>query len=240
MATITLPALASGVTFTTNTFDTVPWTPSDTILGSGSETQILGDHSDTILVAPSACPLDLSLIGSSTGLITSAILHYDMSGNWSAGVPGRNYQLSAAAGAVQKTNADTTPWTQAGSFDISGFLAGFDLSDLLSLPASVWVGLTGVGNTIENTVTVSLSIAALSLEIAYVGGTPTVSSVTPALGTLEGNTPVTVTGTNLTGATAVTFGGIAAANIHVENDTTLTCLTPPHAVGLVDVSVTVP
>ncbi len=41
---------------------------------------------------------------------------------------------------------------------------------------------------------------------------PTVTSISPTAGPLAGGTTVTVTGTNLTGATAVDFGSTPATN----------------------------
>ena len=72
------------------------------------------------------------------------------------------------------------------------------------------------------------------------GDAPTVSSCAPAQGTIVGGTAVTITGTNFTGATGVTFGGAAATSVSVVNSTTITCLTPAHAFGPVNVAVTGP
>ncbi len=72
----------------------------------------------------------------------------------------------------------------------------------------------------------------------YVTPPPTVTSISPANGTTLGGTTVTITGTNLTGATAVTFGGTSAASITVVNATTITATTPAHTAGAVDVVVT--
>jgi IPT/TIG domain len=70
---------------------------------------------------------------------------------------------------------------------------------------------------------------------------PTVSAITPSSGTTLGGTSVTIRGTNLTGATAVTIGGGAATSVVVVNDTTITAVTPAHtAAGAVDVVVTTP
>jgi hypothetical protein len=69
---------------------------------------------------------------------------------------------------------------------------------------------------------------------------PTVTSVSPGFGTTLGLTPVTIKGTNLTGATNVTFGGNPATNVIVVDAATITALTPPGAVGLVAVAVTTP
>jgi hypothetical protein len=50
---------------------------------------------------------------------------------------------------------------------------------------------------------------------------------------------VTITGTNFTGATSVTFGG-AAASFTVVNATTITATVPAGAAGSVSVVVTTP
>ncbi len=67
---------------------------------------------------------------------------------------------------------------------------------------------------------------------------PTVTKLGPASGSTVGGTTVTITGTNLTGATAVKFGGIAATAVNVVSSTSLTCTTPAHLGGTVDVTVT--
>lgn len=69
---------------------------------------------------------------------------------------------------------------------------------------------------------------------------PTISSIVPASGTILGGTPVTITGVNFTGATSVTFGGFACGSIVVVNATTITCVTPAHTGGVVDVIVNTP
>jgi hypothetical protein len=67
---------------------------------------------------------------------------------------------------------------------------------------------------------------------------PTVTAVSPNSGSIGGNQSVTITGTNFTGATSVTFGGAAATGITVNSDTQITATTPAHAAGIVDVAVT--
>ncbi len=68
----------------------------------------------------------------------------------------------------------------------------------------------------------------------------TVTAVSPTYGSTSGGTAVTITGTNLTGASAVKFGGVAATNVTVVNSTRITCTSPAHAGGQVDVTVTTP
>ena len=64
---------------------------------------------------------------------------------------------------------------------------------------------------------------------------PAVDTVTPNTGVAAGGTGVTLTGDGLVGSTGVTFGGTAATGFLVNSDTTVTCITPAHAVGAVDV-----
>lgn len=67
---------------------------------------------------------------------------------------------------------------------------------------------------------------------------PTVTHVTPANGSSAGGTMVTITGTGFYGATAVTFGGVAAASFIVINDTTITATTAAGTLGIASVLVT--
>jgi sugar lactone lactonase YvrE len=68
---------------------------------------------------------------------------------------------------------------------------------------------------------------------------PTVTHVEPNLGSPSGGTTVTITGTELTGATAVKFGSTNAASFKVNSDKTITAVSPAGA-GTVDVTVTTP
>ena len=66
---------------------------------------------------------------------------------------------------------------------------------------------------------------------------PTVSAVSPNGGPPAGGTTVTITGTNLTGATGVNFGGHAAAQFIVNSATTISAIAPAGSIGAVDVTV---
>ncbi|WP_165482041.1 IPT/TIG domain-containing protein [Legionella beliardensis] len=72
----------------------------------------------------------------------------------------------------------------------------------------------------------------------YVVPPPTLTSLTPTTGPVAGGQTVTLTGTNLTGTTNVTFGGVPATGISVVNDSTVTVVTPAGLAGPVDVTVT--
>jgi hypothetical protein len=66
---------------------------------------------------------------------------------------------------------------------------------------------------------------------------PAITGVSPTADLIAGGSTVTITGTSLSGATSVTFGGLDAAIIG-NTDTQVFVLTPAHAVGVVDVAVT--
>jgi subtilisin family serine protease len=66
---------------------------------------------------------------------------------------------------------------------------------------------------------------------------PSVTSISPNNGPAAGGTPMTITGNNFTGATAVRFGATAATSFTV-NSATLITATSPAGSGTVDVTVT--
>jgi hypothetical protein len=68
---------------------------------------------------------------------------------------------------------------------------------------------------------------------------PTVTGVSPSYGPTTGSTPVTITGTKFTGATAVDFGSTAGTGLNVISDTEIQ-VTSPAGAGTVDVTVTIP
>lgn len=60
-------------------------------------------------------------------------------------------------------------------------------------------------------------------------GFPIITSVSPRTGPIEGGTEVTIDGVNFQSGASVTFGGIAAASLTVENSTRITAVTPSRA-----------
>jgi len=105
-----------------------------------------------------------------------------------------------------------------------------------ALPTSVLVGFTGgTGGSTDIHAVQNVSITA-----GPPPPVPTVTAVSPASGPSTGGTSVTITGTALTGASAVDFGGMAAASFAVDSDTSITATTAPTATGTVDVTVSTP
>ncbi|MFC8447915.1 IPT/TIG domain-containing protein [Kitasatospora sp. NPDC057223] len=96
--------------------------------------------------------------------------------------------------------------------------------------------------TVDVTVTTpaGTSPASAADQYTYIAQ-PTVTAVSPSSGPTAGGTPVTVHGTGLTGATALTFGpGSPATTVSCTTDTTCTTTSPAHAAGTVDIQVSTP
>lgn len=83
-------------------------------------------------------------------------------------------------------------------------------------------------------------ITNFEFEVEYTQPAPSLDSISPATGSTAGGIRVTLTGNGFTGKTDgdVLFDGLRATVVTVVNDYTLTCNTPAHAAGAVDVVVT--
>ena len=87
-------------------------------------------------------------------------------------------------------------------------------------------------------------ISAASSSVAGLRGavvpTPTITSVNPNTGALAGGTLITITGKNLTSASAVTVGGVTATGVTVLSPTQITAITPAGIAGAKAVAATTP
>jgi alpha-tubulin suppressor-like RCC1 family protein len=79
-----------------------------------------------------------------------------------------------------------------------------------------------------------------AFDLAYSEPLPTVSGVEPSSGSTEGGTEVTITGSNLEGATSVHFGANAATSVTVHSPSSITAVAPAGPAGTVNVTVTTP
>lgn len=118
---------------------------------------------------------------------------------------------------------------QTGQSDSNGItigalsLNGGSIKDAAGNDANT--GLNSVGSTAGVLVQTTVS-------------SPTILSVSPTSGPTSGGTIVTLTGTNLLGATAVKFGTTAATDVTVNSATSITATAPAGSAGTVDVTVT--
>ncbi len=69
---------------------------------------------------------------------------------------------------------------------------------------------------------------------------PTLSSINPSSGSAAGGTACTLTGTNLTGCSAVSFGGTAGTGISVVSATEVRCTSPAKTAGTYSTTATTP
>jgi Protein kinase domain/Bacterial Ig-like domain (group 3)/IPT/TIG domain len=99
--------------------------------------------------------------------------------------------------------------------------------------------ITGTG-IVDITVTTPTGVSRLTAADHYTFGAPrpAVTGVAPDGGSTAGGTTVSITGTGLAGATAVTFGG-RAGKITSDSNTQITVTSPP-GTGAVTVTVTTP
>lgn len=67
---------------------------------------------------------------------------------------------------------------------------------------------------------------------------PVITSIDPEEGPVVGNTFVTITGENFMPGMLIYFDGLLASDITYVSDTTYTCVTPPHEIGQVVVTMT--
>ncbi|MEV4616526.1 IPT/TIG domain-containing protein [Kitasatospora sp. NPDC049258] len=143
----------------------------------------------------------------------------------------------------QGTSAGGTTVTLTGSHFTGATAVKFGTSAATSFTVSADTVITAVSPPGSGTVQVTVTTpggTSNGLTYTYTGPpAPTLGVISPNQGTSAGGTTVTLTGTNLTGATAVKFGATAAPSFTVSADTVITAVSPPGS-GTVQVTVTTP
>jgi hypothetical protein len=104
-----------------------------------------------------------------------------------------------------------------------------------SITATTPAGTAGTASVL---VTTAAGTNVANTLYTYAAPAPTVTGISPNSGTTLGGTSVTITGTNLAGASAVTIGGNACTPLSANSATSATCTTAAHAAGAVSVLVT--
>lgn len=172
-------------------------------------------------------------------------------GGWEAQVSQVSVQIRAvAAGAPALASITPASTPAAGGATIKLFGSGFkgatavtiggvaasnlQVLDDTSMTVTVPAG-TGTGKSVI--VTTSGGSNPANALFSY-GSDIALASLTPVSGSTTGGTVLTLTGTGFTSATGVTVGGVAATDVVVVSDTTITATAPVHAAGLVAVAVT--
>jgi len=134
----------------------------------------------------------------------------------------------------------TSPFVRITGTDSSQFVLGTStISGTLAAGASGTVNVAFDPSTSGAKTAVLELLADIPSGVPLTGtglGPPVINTVSPNTGTPSGGRAVTITGTDLQGAT-VTFGG-SSATVLSTSATSVSVLTPAHASGLVDVVAT--
>ena len=171
--------------------------------------------------------------GADLALILS---HWGQSPPWvaptvSAVSPASGSTLGGTAITITGTNL-----TGASSVTVGGVAA----TSVVVVSSTSITAVTPVGTAGAKTIAVTTAggTASLTNGFTYVVPAPTVSSLSPTSGSTLGGTAITITGTNLTGASSVTVGGVAATSVVVVSPTSITAVTPAGTAGAKTIAVT--
>lgn len=161
--------------------------------------------------------------------------------------PSTGLQLTSIAPASGATAGGTAITITGLNFSVSGSttveLGGVPATSIVVASDTSITAVTGahVAGPVDVVVVGPNGSSNLTNGFTYVGPpVSTLTSIAPVSGTTLGGTSVTLTGTNLTGATDVTFDSVSATNLAVVNSTTVTVDAPAHAAGAVNVAITTP
>jgi hypothetical protein len=174
------------------------------------------------------------VLGHSCGGITEQV--YATGFDAATGYPdGDAYLLTrCSTGGRGGGTATYTAWASA-TWDFTGTL----ISDARLASAPTVNPTLSVSDPNGNQLTNSAAKAYLTLATGYVP-VPRLTGLSATIGPAAGGTAVTITGTGFSQATAVDFGGLAAAQFTVTSDTSISAVTATHAGGTIDVTVTSP
>ena len=165
------------------------------------------------VTTPNAAPTIASLSPTSAGA---------GSGSFTLMVTGTNF----VTGTVINFNGTALATTYGSATQVSALVPAASLATAGSFPVTATNPAPGGGTS-----------AAVNFTVTTPA--PTITSFTPTSGLGNGTVTVTVTGTNFTGATAVTLNGVAVTGFTVVNATTLTFTVPSTATNGV-IAITTP
>jgi hypothetical protein len=242
-----------------------------TVTGPGDQTSRVGatvipvtvggsDTSSTAHLTWTATGLPPGLsINPSTGALSGASLHSGAYAVTVTATDGAGFHGSAGftwysvGASITGVRRSTGPGAGGAKVSITGSDLGGATSVLFgSTPAaSFTVNTHGtkitayapaeVAGTVDIVVTTSQGPSLVGPADRYTFLGPSVTAMSKTTGPATGGTKVVITGTGLTGATAVHFGTVAATGYTVNRaGTKVTVFSPPQAAGTVDVTVTTP
>ncbi|MEU7093026.1 IPT/TIG domain-containing protein [Kitasatospora aureofaciens] len=180
----------------------------------------------------------LSVLDPAAGKLVASVKVANSAGSLALSPDGTHAYIATSTNGILAV-VDTATATVSGTVPIAG-----SPNRVLADPdgSKVYVA-TGTGKMVvidarTNAVVRTTAMGAYPDDMVLAPAKPAVTGLAPAHGPTTGGTTVTLTGSHLTGTTAVTFDGTPASNVTVVNDTTVTATAPAHAAGAVDVTLT--
>ena len=201
-----------------------------------------GTASVTSFTSDTATAITLMAPAGTTGAVTVRVT--------TAGGPGTKPSAYTYVGVPTITKVTPATGSTAGGTAVTITGTNFTLVQTVKFGAATATSFTVTNVTTIKAVAPSGLAGKVAVVVTTPGGMttkataftyvipPILSKVTPVMGSTNGGTTVTLTGTNLTGLTAVTFGGAAATTLHVTNADTVKVKDPAHLAGAVTVAVT--
>jgi hypothetical protein len=228
-------------------------------LAGGTSVAIQGaDFTGATVVEFGTVPVSTFTIGSDSQITVNSPAEAAGTVDVTVGGPGGTSTTSSAdqftyTAAPSVTSITPTAGPLSGGTTVTIVGAGFTGTTAVDFGSVAATKFNFISDT-EITATSPAASAAGAVDVTVVnpGGTsptltadqftytavPTVSTVSPAAGPLNGGTTVTITGTGFTNATGVDFGLVAANNFTVGSDgQSITATSPSESLGTVDVRV---
>jgi hypothetical protein len=134
---------------------------------------------------------------------------------------------------ITGTGFTNVVWVSFGGYAAQSFTVTSDSSITAVAPAIYYDGAVDV--TVQ-TLASGWSATSPADLFTYADTTPTVTGVSPSTGSAAGGNTVTITGTGFTNAYDVAFGSVSAS-FTVNNDSSITAVSPAGTAGTVDVTV---
>ena len=218
-----------------------------TIMGSNLSGQTAVDFGSTpgTVTADSATSITVTSPAESAGTVDVTVT----TPNGTSATSSADQYTYAAAPTVTAVNPTSGP--QGGGTSVT--VTGSNLANATAVKFGSTAGTVTADTATSITVTSPPGTGTQDVTVTTAGGTsatssadhftytaaPTVTVVSPSAGPVAGGTTVTITGTNLTGQTAVDFGS-TAGTVTADTGTTITVTAPAESAGTVDVTVTTP
>ncbi len=151
---------------------------------------------------------------------------------------------------VSSVNPNVGLYTSSTSISISG--SGFRAGATVVIGGNNCTGVNVVSSSQINCIAPAHAVGSVSLTVTnsdsqnstllnaftYRYAAPTVTSISPTSGLVSGGSLLTITGTGFRTGATVSIGGNNCSSVVVVSATQVTCVTPAHTAGAVNLSVT--